>query len=62
MYHQLINKQVKAGKDGWVRCSNCGHKLGKVLLATTEGNCIVEIKCHSCKALNIINFRKETEL
>lgn len=36
--------------DNWVRCGNCGHKLMRVVKA---GEPIVEIKCHSCKAINV---------
>ena len=41
----------------WVRCGRCGNKLFKVdkgdTLITLTG---IEIKCHSCKAVN--SFKK----
>jgi len=39
-------------KNEWVVCGKCGHKLGRLV-----GNKIptgLEIKCHSCKELNLI--------
>lgn len=51
---------VTANKDNWIRCSNCGHKLGKII---NEGSgCLIEIKCHSCKAINLCNISKYTEV
>ena len=39
-------------KDNWVLCGNCRHKLCRLLgKMPTEA---LEIKCHSCKELNII--------
>ena len=47
-------------KDNWVLCGNCRHKLCRLLgKMPTEA---LEIKCSSCKELNIIinegNFNK----
>lgn len=47
--------------DGWIICGKCGHKLGRVLCdikshnttSTSRSGAIIELKCHSCKALNI---------
>lgn len=47
--------------DGWILCAKCGHKLGRVMFGKPTHNsysprhsgAIIEIKCHSCKALNI---------
>lgn len=36
--------------NGWVVCGRCQHKLGRVI-GKPSG---LEIKCHSCKAINII--------
>lgn len=45
----------------WAKCGECGHKLFKI---TGKVNGI-EIKCHSCKAINsdILsdNFEKEMQ-
>lgn len=46
--------------DGWILCAKCGHKLARVLcdikshntIPTGRSGAIIEIKCHSCKALN----------
>ena len=44
---------IKAlNKDNWVLCGNCKHKICRLLgKMPTEA---LEIKCHSCKELNII--------
>lgn len=47
--------------DGWILCAKCGHKLGRVIgdkssitpNSSLGSQAIIEIKCHSCKALNI---------
>lgn len=43
-------------KDKWIRCSECGHKLGRIAGEWAEHQSFpaIEIKCHSCKALNYI--------
>ena len=48
-----IKNMIKAlNKDNWVLCGNCKHKLCRLLgKMPTEA---LEIKCHSCKELNII--------
>ena len=51
---QEIRKAVI--KDGWVVCSNCGHKLGRVVGKKPTG---IEIKCHSCKQLNVVSSIKD---
>ena len=42
-------------ENEWVRCGKCGHKLFKM----TDPNKImpdnIQIKCHSCKVLNVTN-------
>lgn len=44
-------------KDGWVVCSKCGHKLGRV--ASNHPPKGLEIKCHSCKSINLIDKCKQ---
>lgn len=47
--------------DGWILCAKCGHKLARVigdkssitLNSSPLRKTIIEIKCQSCKALNI---------
>lgn len=47
----------------WIRCKGCGHKLMRVITAKgTETEVRLEIKCHSCKTLNTINFIKEKKV
>lgn len=43
-------------KDGWVVCYKCGHKLGRVVGKKPTG---IEIKCHSCKELNVVSSKKD---
>jgi len=43
-------------KETWLRCKNCGHKLLKI---TRKGDTQIEMKCHSCKAINTIKIGKE---
>lgn len=45
--------KIFTDKDNWIRCGACGHKLGKLKSAGHYSTpVLVEIKCHSCKALN----------
>lgn len=47
--------------DGWIICGKCGHKLARVIgdkssitpNSTLGSRAIIELKCQSCKALNI---------
>lgn len=47
---------ARIDKDRWIRCSECGHKLGKAVGHWTGARAFpaIEIKCHSCKTLNYI--------
>lgn len=49
----LRDLETSKKKDKWIRCSGCGHKLGRIL---KDGNCQIEIKCHSCKTINTCNI------
>lgn len=55
MYQE--RKQVESNatvdKNKWIRCVYCGHKLGRVIRHEGKKNCLVEIKCHSCKTINL---------
>lgn len=42
--------------DGWVVCANCGHKLGRIIAEKQPTG--LEIKCHSCKTINIVDKPK----
>ena len=41
-------------EKNWIRCGECRHKLGKIV-ADCEFSPMIEIKCHSCKELNIFS-------
>lgn len=52
-------KEIKNAvlKDGWCVCVKCGHKLGRVV--GDKPPIGLEIKCHSCKAINLVNKPKK---
>lgn len=37
----------------WVRCGKCGRKLFKIEKNSCLDNLEIEIKCHSCKEINV---------
>lgn len=49
-------------ETGWCKCGKCGHKLFKMNNTNPDSNLVftamnlmlsdIEIKCHSCKAIN----------
>lgn len=41
-------------EEYWVRCKRCGHKLFKIVDRLENVKGCLEIKCHSCKELNLI--------
>lgn len=44
--------------DGeWVVCANCKHKLGMAVGEKPPTG--IEIKCHSCKTINLVNKPKK---
>lgn len=53
--------QSMTTSDGWIICGKCGHKLARVMRDNITHNsypsrhsgAIIELKCQSCKALNI---------
>lgn len=51
----MLHPQNKASidNDRWIRCVHCGHKLGRVIKSVNRNDCCVEIKCHSCKTINL---------
>ena len=51
----MQNPNPKQRSDEWALCENCGHKLFRIV---DVGNACIETKCHSCKAINIINLTK----
>ena len=56
--------------DGWIICGKCGHKLARVIgdkssitpNSTLGSRAIIEIKCHSCKALNIYGGKRDGKI
>ena len=56
--------------DGWILCAKCGHKLARVMCGNTTHNshatrhseAIIELKCHSCKALNVYGGKNDGEV
>lgn len=56
--------------EGWVICAKCGRKLARVIdykssitpNSTLGSRAIIEIKCHSCKALNIYGGKRDGEV
>lgn len=55
---QSGNKAI-IDKNAWIRCVGCGHKLGKVIKYEKQKGCLIEIKCHSCKTINLCYISKE---
>lgn len=49
---------IRRQPDNWIRCKGCGHKLMRLI---DVGTARVEIKCHSCKEINIINLQMSKE-
>lgn len=54
----MMNVNARIDEQSWLRCGKCSHKLGKLEKSDAESstNIRIEIKCHSCKAINIIDF------
>lgn len=52
--------EARKDSEGWVRCPNCGHKLFlQVEAPKGDGDAaIIEIKCHSCKAISVVKLHK----
>ena len=49
----MIETKKAMLNDSWVVCYKCGHKLGKMV--GDELPTGIEIKCHSCKTLNLVD-------
>ena len=48
---------ANAKREGdWLRCAQCGHKLGRIVGRWESTNAFpaIEVKCHSCGKLNYI--------
>ena len=52
---QEIKNAVLDGE--WIVCENCGHKLGRKVGEKSPTG--IEIKCHSCKTVNLVNKPKK---
>lgn len=44
--------RARLDRNGWIRCGQCGHKLMWMRKGTLDG----EIKCHSCRLINLVRF------
>ena len=51
----MIYAKSRIDEKGWLRCGKCSHTLGKIM---KYGDMMIEIKCHSCKTLNVCEGRK----
>lgn len=45
-------------EQNWCRCGACSHKLFRIT-DNSKQMPDIEIKCHSCKAINIIKENKQ---
>lgn len=45
--------------ERWIRCTGCGHKLGRIIKAPTREEGLIEMKCHSCKTINIYKIKED---
>lgn len=47
---------ARRDKEGWFRCAECGHKIGRAVGSWSDRQAMpaIEIKCHSCKTINYI--------
>jgi len=55
----------KYGNSFWVCCSRCTHKLGKIVAVDeymSKSAFEFQVKCTSCKAINIVNAKTPVEL
>lgn len=64
----MMNVNARIDEQSWLRCGKCSHKLGKLeksdnvnVRIGSDTNIRIEIKCHSCKAINIIDFTSLTK-
>lgn len=52
----LETKKALLKDNEWIVCGKCGHKLGRKIGEKSPIG--IEIKCHSCKTLNVVNRPK----
>lgn len=55
----------KYGNSFWVCCSRCTHKLGKIAAVDeymAKSAFEFQVKCTSCKAINVVNAKIPVEL
>lgn len=52
---------ARIDRQGWIRCGQCGHKLGKTVGAWSEMQAMpaIETKCHVCKGINYIMIGRQ---
>lgn len=51
---------ARIDKQSWIRCPNCGHKLGRAVGSWENIGAFpaIEIKCHSCKEVTYVMVGK----
>jgi len=57
-----VTNRARIDKDNWIRCVYCGHKLGRLVKHPNDNECIVELKCHSCKTVNLCYINRNEEI
>ncbi|SCY69710.1 hypothetical protein SAMN02910292_02552 [Lachnospiraceae bacterium XBB2008] len=50
---------ARIDENNWIRCGCCGHKLARIVdMGSDEPSLILEIKCHSCKGIQLCDISK----
>lgn len=52
-------RTVKIDESKWIRCGKCGHKLGRIVKGHVGMLPMIEIKCHSCRELNMLGYGRK---
>lgn len=54
---------ARIDNNSWIRCPNCGHKLGKAVGVWDNIGAFpaIEMKCHSCKEIVYVMVGKRRE-
>ena len=54
---------ARTDKQGWLRCPNCGRKLGRIVGQWEGGTALpaIETKCQSCKTIVYIMIGNQKE-
>lgn len=50
----IDNMSARMDEMNWIRCRKCGHKLMRILNnPSAPQEAVFEMKCHSCKTINL---------